>query len=56
MTTARDTSVIVGADGLTLVCAWCVPRARLEELSRTHRVSHGLCTQCAAAFEAGAKP
>ena len=54
MTTATDTSVSVGADGLTVVaCAWCVPPARLRELGRTYRVSHGLCTTCAATFEGG---
>jgi len=54
MTTAINTTVIVGADGLTLVCSWCVPRARLVELSRQYDVSHGLCTACAAKLVAGA--
>ena len=54
MTTATDTTVIVDASGLTLVCAWCVSRARLEELCRRYRVSHGLCTACAAKLEGGA--
>lgn len=48
MTTAIDETVIVDTSGLTKVCAWCVPRERLEELSRNYHVSHGLCTACAA--------
>lgn len=56
MTTSLDTTVIVGADGLTVVaCAWCTPRARLEELSRTYIVSHSMCNNCSAKVEAGAK-
>jgi hypothetical protein len=47
MTTALDETVIVEPSGLTLVCSWCVPRARLDELNRIYRVSHGLCTTCA---------
>ena len=54
MTTAIDTTVIVEASGLTYVCSYCVPRAKLEELSRRYQVSHGICTTCAEKFVAGA--
>jgi hypothetical protein len=54
MTTATDETVRVEPSGLTLVCAWCVPRARLVELGRTYRVSHTMCTACAEKFEQGA--
>jgi len=54
VTTLLDETVIVEANGLTYVCSYCVPRARLLELGRTYRVSHGICTPCTARFEAGA--
>jgi hypothetical protein len=54
MTTATNTTVIVGADGLIKVCSWCTPRAKLEELSRLYDVTHGICNICSAKLEAGA--
>ena len=55
MTTALDTTVIVEPSGLTYVCAWCVPRARLIELGRLYAVSHSMCTACAATFVSGGR-
>jgi hypothetical protein len=51
MTTALDDLVVVEPSGLIKACAWCVSRARLEELGRTYAVSHALCTSCAMRLE-----
>ena len=50
MTTALNDSVVVEPSGLTLVCAYCVSRARLDELARKYTVSHGICEDCIARF------
>jgi hypothetical protein len=47
-----DTETVIDPPRLIKVCAWCVPRTRLIELSRESVVSHSLCTACAAKFEA----
>jgi len=51
MSDRTPTKTVIDPPGLIKVCAWCVPRARLVELSRESVVSHSLCTACAAAFE-----
>lgn len=54
MTTGHDDKVRVEPSGILKVCAWCVPRARLDELKRLYTVSHGLCNACAVRLESEA--
>jgi hypothetical protein len=46
MTTATNDDVVVEANGLVRVCAWCVPMVRLMEIHRAHRCTDGLCPDC----------
>ena len=48
MTTATNDRVVVEANGLTRVCAWCTPKPRLEQLHREYRCTDGLCQPCTA--------
>lgn len=52
MTTADNDVVVVEANGLVRVCAFCTPRLRLIEIHRTHRCTDGICPQCFAALNA----
>jgi hypothetical protein len=46
MTTATNDDIVVEANGLVRVCAWCVPMVRLMEIHRAHRCTDGLCPDC----------
>lgn len=46
MTTATNDRVVVEANGLVRICAYCVPRARRRELHYAHRVTDSICTSC----------
>lgn len=51
MTTALNDRVVVGADNLVRVCAWCVAPVRLAEIHRAHRCSDGVCPACLVRLE-----
>lgn len=48
MTTAINDVVTIGANGLVLVCSYCLPRPRLDALNVAYpmRCSHGMCPSC----------
>lgn len=50
MTTRSNDIVVIelGHGGLVRVCAWCTPRARLEQLHREHRCTDTICASCSA--------
>lgn len=51
MTTQQNDAVVIEADGLARVCAWCVPAKRLAEIHRQVRCSDGLCASCKATLD-----
>lgn len=44
--TRESDPVAVTAQELLVVCAWCVPPARLAALNRQYACSHSLCPAC----------
>lgn len=46
MTTALHAAVVVPANGIVRICAWCVPPIRLAELHAQYRCTDGICSRC----------
>jgi hypothetical protein len=48
MTTSLNNAIVREDNGIIVVCAYCVPRPRLEAINREYpgQVSHGMCPKC----------
>jgi hypothetical protein len=51
MTTAAAPTLVPTADGLLVVCSWCIPPPILRDLHRLYKCSDGICESCIATLE-----